>query len=237
MEALLLGMLVTGLASGVHCAGMCGGFASAFAAAGTIRLHDSRRSATRRWLDPLVLSAGRIASYTLAGALAGTAGGALTQALPVQTVLFVLANVMLILTGFYVAGVNSKLARLEALAAPAWRLLQPRAAKLFGAKGLWPRFAAGMLWGFLPCGLVYAALAAAALAGSPARGAATMLAFGVGTLPTLLTIGVAAVRLRAWSASRATRLAAGALILGFGAYGLARAEDLGQALRNAMLCL
>ena len=228
-------MLVTGFASGVHCVGMCGGFASAFAAAGGVPLHDSRR-ATRRWLDPLLLNAGRIASYALAGALAGTVGGAITQALPLQTVLFVLANVLLILTGFYVAGISSKLIRLEALGAPVWRLLQPTAARLFGSKAVSAKFAAGMLWGFLPCGLVYAALAAAALAGSSARGAATMLAFGLGTLPTLLLVGVAAARLRAWSSGRAARVAAGMLILGFGAFGLARAEDLGQVLRTALLC-
>jgi len=237
VEALLLGMLVTGFASGVHCAGMCGGFAGAFAATGTIRLQDSRSQAMQRWLAPLALSTGRVTSYTLAGALAGAFGGAIVQALPVQTALFVLANVMLVLTGLYIAGIGTGLVRLEALGAPIWRVLQPGAARLFSARRLPATFAGGMLWGFLPCGLVYGALAAAALAGSAERGAATMLAFGLGTLPNLLAIGVAAARIRAWTSRRAARLAAGALILGFGAYGLARAADVGETLRNGLFCL
>jgi sulfite exporter TauE/SafE len=64
-----------------------------------------------------------------------------------------------------------------------------------------------------------------------------MLAFGLGTLPNLLAIGVAAARVRAWTARRAVRLAAGAAILGLGVYGLARAADLGEALRNGLFCL
>ena len=236
MEALLLGMLVTGFASGVHCVGMCGGFVGAFSATQTVRPLGTGRD-SRGWLYQFVLSAGRITSYTLAGAIAGAFGGAITQALPVQTILFVLANVMLVLTGLYVAGAGNGLVRLEAIGVPIWRLMRPAAARLFGVRGIPATFAAGMLWGFLPCGLVYGALAAAALAGSAERGAATMLAFGLGTLPNLLAMGVAAARTRAWISRRAARLAAGALILGFGAYGLARAGDVGETLRSAMLCL
>jgi len=240
VEALLLGLLVTGFASGVHCAGMCGGYVGAFAAARAIRIQKSRRGASPEWLSQLTLSAGRIASYAAAGAIAGAIGGAgarLGDALPVQTALFVLANAMLVLTGLYVAGAARALARLEALGAPLWRVLQPGAERLLGARTLPSTFAAGMLWGWLPCGLVYGALAAAAFAGSPARGAAAMLAFGLGTLPNLLAIGVAAARLRGWAAHRAVRLAAGALVLGFGTYGLARAGGLAESLQREWFCL
>jgi len=240
VEALLLGLLVTGFASGVHCAGMCGGYVGAFAAARAIRIQKSRRGASPEWLSQLTLSAGRIASYAAAGAIAGAIGGAgarLGDALPVQTALFVLANAMLVLTGLYVAGAARGLARLEALGAPLWRVLQPGAERLLGARTLPSTFAAGMLWGWLPCGLVYGALAAAAFAGSPARGAAAMLAFGLGTLPNLLAIGVAAARLRGWAAHRAVRLAAGALVLGFGTYGLARAGGLAESLQREWFCL
>jgi hypothetical protein len=240
VEALLLGMLVMGFASGLHCAGMCGGYVGAFAAARTLRLRKSRRDAAPEWLSQLVLSAGRIASYTAAGAIAGAVGGAsarLADALPVQTALFVLANAMLVLTGLYIAGAGRGLARLEALGGPLWRALQPGAARLLGARTLPSTFAAGMLWGWLPCGLVYGALAAAAFAGSPARGAAAMLAFGLGTLPNLLAIGVAAARLRGWASHRAVRLAAGALVLGFGTYGLARAGGLAERLPREWFCL
>jgi len=240
MEALLFGMLVAGFASGVHCVGMCGGFVSAFSVARTVRFRDTSRAAGPEWPRQLALSAGRIASYATAGAIAGGLGSAgiwIAGALPIQTLLFVLANVMLVLTGLYVAGGGGGLARFEALGAPLWRLLQPSAARLLGARTLHATFAAGMLWGWIPCGLVYGALAVAAFAGSPARGAAAMLAFGLGTLPNLLVIGVAAARLRAWTGKRAARLAAGALLLGFGLFGLARAGGLGESIRQGLLCL
>jgi len=240
VEPLLLGMLVAGFASGVHCAGMCGGFVSAFSTARTVRFGGASAAAGPEWPRQLALSAGRITSYAAAGAIAGALGGAgawIAGALPAQTVLFVFANAMLVLTGLYIAGAGRGLARLESLGAPLWRVLQPRAARLLGARTLQATFAAGVLWGCLPCGLVYGALAAAAFAGSPARGAAAMLAFGLGTLPNLLVIGVAAARLRAWSGKRAARLAAGALVLGFGVFGLARAGGVGESIRQGLLCL
>ena len=93
--------------------------------------------------------------------------------------------------------------------------------------------AAGLAWGWLPCAMVYAALAAAAFSGGAAGGALAMLAFGLGTLPFLLGAGWLASRLRSW------RRAAGAAVLGFGVYGLAHAnaEALGEGIRRALLCL
>jgi sulfite exporter TauE/SafE len=81
----------------------------------------------------------------------------------------------------------------------------------------------GLLWGWLPCGLVYGALVAAAFAGSAEAGAAAMAAFGLGTLPWLLAAGVAAARVRDFLRLSAVRLAAGGAVLGFGAWGLAHA--------------
>jgi sulfite exporter TauE/SafE len=233
VETLLVAMLVAGFASGVHCAGMCGGFAAAYAAAHPVQLHPARPGRWHEFGRQFLLSAGRITSYAIAGAIAGFAGGAsawIAGAAPVQAALFVLANVALILAALYIAGARAWLARIEAIGAPLWRLLQPHAARLAGARTVPKVYAAGMLWGWLPCGLVYGALAAAALAGSPAHGAATMLAFGLGTLPNLLLIGVAAARVRAWSGNRIARLAAAGLLLGFGTYGLARAGAIGDTL-------
>jgi uncharacterized protein len=158
-------------------------------------------------------------------------------ALPAQTVLFVLANVMLVLVGRYLAGVGRVLVRFEALGAPLWRRLQPLAARALPAETLPESFVAGALWGWLPCGLVYGALAAAAFAGSPSGGALVMLAFGLGTLPNLLAAGLAAGRLRALAARRRVRIAAGALVLGFGVFGLAHASGLAEGIRRGLLCL
>jgi sulfite exporter TauE/SafE len=232
-------MLVAGLASGVHCLGMCGGIVGAFAAQSPVRI-DARGARRREWQRQLAFNAGRISSYGVAGALAGalgSAGAAIAGVRPAQAALFVLANVMLIVIGLHIAGAGRGFARIESLGAPLWRRLQPHAARLLPARSLPAALAAGALWGWIPCGLVYGALAAAVFAGTPAGGAAAMLAFGVGTAPNLLAAGLAAAKLRAWASRRAVRVAAGTLVLGFGVYGIARASGAIEAVRSGLLCL
>jgi len=237
---LLLAMFVAGLASGVHCFGMCGGIVAAFGARRTIPLRAAGAAPRPGIARQLAFNAGRITSYAAGGALAGFAGEAaiyMAGALPAQTVLYVLANLMLVLAGLYLAGAGWILRRLETLGAPLWRRLQPFAGRMLGASTPAQVYAAGLAWGWLPCGLVYGALAAAAFAGSPGAGAAAMLAFGLGTLPNLLAAGLAAERLRGWLAHRTARLAAGALVLGFGVFGLAQASGIAEGVRRGLLCL
>ena len=227
MEALLAVMLAAGLASGVHCVAMCGGIVSAF---------DGRRvvpiKARSDWQRRIAFNFGRISTYALAGAAAGTLGAAAyaSGVLPAQETLQVAANVMLVLVGLHLAGAGRLLSRLESVGAPLWRRLQPMAARLLPARTLAQSCAAGMVWGWLPCAMVYAALATATFSGSAARGALAMAAFGFGTLPFLLAAGWLASRLRAW------RAFAGALVLGFGVYGLAHAAAIGEGIRRGLLC-
>jgi sulfite exporter TauE/SafE len=122
------------------------------------------------------------------------------------------------------------LSRLEGLGTPVWRRVQPLAARLLPARTLAQSYAAGIVWGWLPCAMVYAALATATFSGNAGRGALAMAAFGLGTLPFLLAAGWLASRLRAW------RAFAGAAVLGFGVYGLAQASALGEGIRRGLLC-
>ena len=205
--ALLGGMFALGIASGVHCVGMCGGIVTAFS---VVRMESHRPIFPLA--RQLAFNAGRISTYAAAGAAAGTAGSFLA----LQNGLYLFANVVLILVGLHLAGFGALL-RLERLGAPLWRRLQPLAARA-SAKGN-PYFA-GLLWGWLPCGLVYAALAVAVTSGSSLKGAAAMLAFGLGTLPWLLAAGAAAAQLRRWMSLPAVRLAVGGGVVAFGLHGL-----------------
>jgi sulfite exporter TauE/SafE len=128
------------------------------------------------------------------------------------------------------------LSRLESLGAPLWRRLQPLASRVTAGSGTARAYAAGLVWGWLPCGLVYAALLAASFAGSAARGAVAMAAFGAGTLPFLLAAGLAAARLGPLLRRRGVRLAAGSGLLAFGAWGLAHAEGIADGIRRGLLC-
>jgi sulfite exporter TauE/SafE len=238
MDFLPVAMLAAGLASGVHCVGMCGGIVAAFDSKRFIRIKEPGR-----WKRHLAFNLGRISTYAAAGAAVGTLGAAAyaAGALPAQAMLHLAANVMLVLVGLYLAGADRLLAPLEALGMPLWRRLQPLAARLLkarteprqSARTLARSYLAGLAWGWLPCAMVYAALAAAAFSGGAAAGALGMAAFGLGTLPFLLGAGWLASRLRDW------RRAAGAAVLGFGVYGLAHADAgaLGEAIRRGLLCL
>jgi len=223
-------VFLTGLLGGVHCAGMCGGIVAAL----------SGQTAAGRWHLHLGYNLGRIASYTAAGALAGTAGSLgllLDGVLPVQIALYVLADLMLIVLGLYLAGVSGLAARLEGLGTWLWRRIQPLTRGLLPANTLPRALGLGVLWGWLPCGLVYGILLLAVMAGDALNGAAIMLAFGLGTLPNLLFAGLAWRRVAGAVRARPVRIAAGSLVLGFGVYGLAHAASLSQHIKNGLLCL
>ncbi len=217
-ESSVFALFLVGLLGGVHCIGMCGGIV------GALSLGNAPRP-----LLHLAYNAGRILSYALAGALAGALGGAslvLAGQLPVRVVLYVLANLMLVALGLYLMGWRSALAFSERAGQRLWRRLQPLSRRFLPARTVAQAFPLGVLWGWLPCGLVYSALVSALTSGSAARGAALMLAFGLGTLPNLLLAGLAALRLRACLRNRPLRVAAGLLVSGFGVWGLVSAARL-----------
>jgi len=205
-------LFLVGLLGGTHCVGMCGGIVGALSLGGPAR-----------WSMHLAYNAGRILSYTAAGALAGALGAAgigLGGDAPVRIVLYLVANLMLVALGLYLLGVTRALAFTERLGQKLWRHIQPLTRRFIPARTLSQAFPLGLLWGWLPCGLVYSALATALTAGSAERGALMMLSFGLGTLPNLLLAGILLARLNEFVRFPAVRVASGLLVLGFGLYGL-----------------
>lgn len=211
-ESSYLALFLIGLLGGTHCIGMCGGIV------GALSMGAGSRPALH-----LAYNAGRIVSYTVAGAIAGALGGAslaLSGQLPVRIVLFVLANLMLVALGLYLMGATRSLAFTERFGQKLWRHLQPLSRRFLPARTVAQAFPLGLVWGWLPCGLVYSALVTALTSGSALRGAGMMLAFGVGTLPTLMLAGLLAVRLNEYVAKPVVRFTAGLLVLAFGLWGL-----------------
>lgn len=252
-------VFLIGLLGGVHCVGMCGGIVSALSAhaargAGSVRVHAPGATSAAAVVGagmgmstlPLQLAynLGRIASYIVAGALVGAVGSyglLLENILPVQLTLYVAANLMLVALGFYLTGFTRSLAFTERIGALLWRRVQPLTRRFLPAAGepmraaqAWPL---GLLWGWLPCGMVYSVLTVALLSGSALRGGATMLAFGLGTLPNLLLAGLLLQRLRAVVQARYVRLGSGVLVAGFGLWGLLNATSLGGRLWAGVVCL
>jgi uncharacterized protein len=211
-DSAFLALFLVGLLGGTHCVGMCGGIVGALSL-----------GAPSRWSMHLAYNAGRISSYALAGAVAGELGAAsmgLEGQVPVRLLLYFLANLMLVALGLYLTGVTRALAFTERLGQHLWRQLQPLTRRFLPARSVSQAFPLGLLWGWLPCGLVYSALVSALGAGSAGRGALLMLAFGLGTLPNLLLAGIVLARLNEFVRRPAVRLFSGLLVLGFGLYGM-----------------
>ncbi len=211
-DSAFLALFLVGLLGGTHCVGMCGGIVGALS-----------MGAPARWSMHLAYNTGRIASYAAAGALAGALGAVsltLEGQAPVRLVLYLLANLMLVALGLYLLGVTRVLAFTERAGQHLWRYIQPLTRRFLPAQTVQQALPLGILWGWLPCGLVYSALTTALSAGSPGRGALLMLAFGIGTLPNLLLAGMLLARLNEFVRRPLVRNASGLLVLGFGIYGL-----------------
>lgn len=214
-EFSIIAIFIVGLLGGVHCFGMCGSIVGIL----TAQLPEGGA----RWPFHLAYNSGRIASYTLAGLLVGAVGQAgllLRDVVPVQHLLFALSSLMLIALGLYLAGIWGMVRRIEKAGSVLWHLIQPLTRPLFPVTSPARAFLLGTLWGWLPCGLVYSVLVTALASGHAQSGALIMLAFGLGTLPSLLSIGLFWERCRHWVRSPGVRLFAGLIVMAFGIYGL-----------------
>ncbi len=206
-----LALFLVGLLGGTHCVGMCGGIVGALS-----------MGAPARWSMHIAYNSGRILSYATAGAIAGALGAAslgLEGQVPARLILYFIANLMLVALGLYLLGVTRALAFTERAGQTLWRHVQPLTRRFIPARNVGQAFPLGLLWGWLPCGLVYSALASALTAGSAGRGALMMLAFGLGTFPNLLLAGIVLARLNEFVRRPVVRMMSGLLVLGFGLYG------------------
>lgn len=210
---LLGSAMILGLLGGGHCLGMCGGLMGAL----TLAIPPEQRGRRLRLL--LAYNLGRILSYACAGLLLGLAGWAVASS-PAALALRVVAALLLIAMGLYLAGWWSGLTRIEALGRGLWRYIQPVASHLLPVSSLPRALLLGALWGWLPCGLVYSTLLWAASQGNAGYSAALMLAFGVGTWPVLLATGLAAERVNILLRRRSVRVAGGVLVMLFGIWTL-----------------
>jgi len=212
----LLSAFVVGILGGVHCVGMCGGIV------GALSLGMPGGGGTR-WPVQLGYNFGRIASYTLAGAVTGGLGYFFSGMLPVQQaqqVLLAVAGVFMILLGLYLAGWWNLLLRVEQAGGHLWKRIEPLGRGLLPVRDARHALLLGGLWGWLPCGLVYSVLIWSVSAGGALEGASLMLAFGLGTLPNLLLMGAAAAQLQRFVRKSWVRQLAGGMIVVFGGYQL-----------------
>ena len=215
--ALSLGAaLLAGLAGSGHCIGMCGGIAGALA------MRRPQAGFSTKFGYALAYNLSRITSYALAGALAGLLGRTLLAAVdvkPMSIAFRVVAGAIMIAAALQLVFGWRLLGPLESAGSGLWRRVAPWAGRRGQSSGIGGAIGLGLAWGWLPCGMTYSMLLLSATTASAAWGAAVMLAFGLGTLPSMVTATVAFERIARALSSRATlRNVAGALLLAFGLY-------------------
>ncbi|MGF1643540.1 MAG: sulfite exporter TauE/SafE family protein [Thiotrichales bacterium] len=216
---------VVGLLGGVHCLGMCGGIVGAL----SLGTQSSSGASPFRIRFVLILSAynlGRILTYTLVGAMAGWLGAAaldLARLNATQHGLLLVAGVFMVLLGLYLGGWWLGLLHVERFGGRLWRHIEPLGRRLLPIRSPAGAFGLGLVWGWLPCGLVYSVLIWALASGSASQGAWLMLAFGLGTLPNLLLMGALAGWLTQFIRNTAVRRTAGGLVVALGLYQIALA--------------
>jgi len=208
----LIAAFSMGLFGSVHCIGMCGGIVT------TLTFNSQTEKSTtklNRYL--LAYNSGRILSYSLAGLLVALIGSQFIAQLPEpQNISRYLNAAVLILLGLYLADWWRILTLLERAGSYVWRIIQPLGKNLLPVKNSRHAFLLGMLWGWLPCGLVYSTLALSLTSPTIWQGSLIMLVFGLGTLPMLLLMGHLAEQLNQWRQKVWVRRIAGLLLIGFG---------------------
>ncbi len=190
---------------------MCGGIVGAL----TLGVSDKDKK-TSTFVINLGYNLGRISGYIVAGAIVGFLGSSLVDLTGIQTakqVLAVIASLFMIALGLYLAGIWNGIAKIESIGAVLWKHIQPLTQRFIPVKSFQQAVPLGFLWGWLPCGLVYTALIWTLSAGGTIEGALIMLAFGLGTLPNLLAMGVIATQLSKWIQNPKVRLLAGMLVV------------------------
>ena len=215
-ELTFIAALLVGLLGSTHCIGMCGGIVGAL----DMGLRQPGRSSVSMLGYHLAYNSGRIISYIAIGVLAGILGAGIAEMSPTTKFPIgpMITAVFMVALGLYLANWWRALSVLEKLGNKVWKKIQPIGQKFLPVRNHTQAFAVGLVWGWLPCGLVYTAVAWSLTTGDPTQSAILMLGFGLGTLPAMLFVGGTLGRLNGWIQKQAVRTIAGVIIISFGIY-------------------
>jgi sulfite exporter TauE/SafE len=216
-ELTFVAALMVGLLGSTHCIGMCGGIAGALSMGIS---QSGPKHKTRLLMHLLAYNAGRISSYTLVGIVAGLVGAGIARYAPAMDFPIgkLIAAAFMVALGLYLANWWRVLGVLEKPGLMLWQHIKPLGLGLLPLTNPLQAFGFGLIWGWLPCGLVYAVVAWSMTTGDWLQGALLMFGFGLGTLPTLLILGGAVGSFNQFMRRQPVRTFAGMMMIAFGLY-------------------
>jgi sulfite exporter TauE/SafE len=228
---LLSAAFITGLLGSAHCFGMCGGISGLFA------VNASVQSLRQQFPQAVAYNAGRVATYAILGLVVAMLGKGAVGSIPELAAPVRLASgLLIILVGLQVAFNWRILSVVENAGARLWRRVAPAAKGLVPVESILQALGLGLIWGLLPCGLVYSVLLLAATTAEPTSGGLVMIAFGLGTMPAMIATGVSASKLAQFMSRR--RVGAGLLIVALGLATIAmpvmKLSNSGESMQHSM---
>ena len=206
---LLSAAFITGLLGSAHCFGMCGGISGLFA------VNASVAAMRTQFSKAVAYNLGRVLTYAFLGIVVAVLGKTMVSSIPkLAAPVRLVSGLLIILIGLQVAFNWRIFAFIENTGARLWQKVAPAAKGLVPVETLLQALGLGLIWGLLPCGLVYSVLLIAATSAEPVSGGLIMIAFGLGTMPAMIATGVSASKLAQFMSSK--RLWAGLLIVVLG---------------------
>ncbi len=203
---LVAAAFVTGFLGSAHCFGMCAGISGLFA------INAEVQSLKIQLPKAIAYNAGRVLTYALLGLLVAALGKTAVSSIPDLAAPIRLASgLLIILVGLQLAFNWRILSPLETAGSKIWQRIAPAARGLVPVRTIAQALGLGLIWGWLPCGLVYSVLLLAATTTEPVNGALVMIAFGLGTMPAMIATGVSASKLAQFMSRK--RLGTGLLIV------------------------
>jgi sulfite exporter TauE/SafE len=208
--------LLAGFLGSAHCIGMCSGISGMFA------MHAQQASIRERLPLAVGYNVGRITSYAVLGLIVAALGSSAVAAIPnLAGPVRLVGGLVIILVGLQIAFNWSLLKPLELVGATIWSRISPLAHRFVPVTNLPRALGLGLLWGWLPCGLVYSVLLIAAASSDATNGALIMVAFGAGTMPAMLMTGLGTAQLASMMRRKSIRYGLGLAIVLLGIFTLA----------------
>ena len=213
IELDLLSAFFIGLLGSGHCIGMCGGISGLLTSA----IKD--QSKAHKLILLLSYNSGRIFIYSFIGFMVSYTGSIAQKQLGLSLAyLQIISAIFIIFLGLYISQCYTGLKHIETLGKGIWSYLSPLSKYLIPVRSPFHALLLGALWGWLPCGLVYSTLTWALATADPFRGATIMLAFGLGTLPALMSVSLGISAFTQIAKRRGFKSFTGALLISYGFY-------------------